>query len=148
MTALLRHRPAGNPSWWASWAVRSASAPLPSEHRYRYRQEFLAELYGMTPSEQLHHATGVLSRVWTLRVALNEPARLKPKEAAMAKPWRCRLRIHRWQRLRNPKVAGTANASSAESKTTPAVGEVPIPSGRLDRRMWRVTTRDATRRRS
>jgi hypothetical protein len=53
MTALLRHRPAGNPSWWASWAVRSASVPLPSEHRYRYRQEFLAELYGMTPSEQL-----------------------------------------------------------------------------------------------
>jgi hypothetical protein len=77
MTALLRHRPAGNPSWWASWAVRSASVPLPSEHRYRYRQEFLAELYGMTPSEQLHHATGVLSRVWTLRVALNEPAWLK-----------------------------------------------------------------------
>ena len=53
-------------------------------------------------SEQRHHATGVLSRVWTLRVALNEPARLKPKEAGMAKPWRCRLRIHRWQRLRNP----------------------------------------------
>jgi hypothetical protein len=106
MTALLRRRragTAGHPTWWASWAVRSASVPLPSEHRYRYRQEFLAELYGMTPSEQLHHATGVLSRVWTLRVALNEPARLMPKEAAMAKPWRCRLRLHRWQRLRNPQ---------------------------------------------
>jgi hypothetical protein len=23
------------------------------------------------------------------------------KEAAMAKPWRCRLRLHRWQRLRS-----------------------------------------------
>jgi hypothetical protein len=22
------------------------------------------------------------------------------KEATMAKPWRCRLRLHRWQRLR------------------------------------------------
>jgi hypothetical protein len=22
------------------------------------------------------------------------------KETAMAKPWRCRLRLHRWQRLR------------------------------------------------
>ena len=54
MTALLRHRPAGNPSWWASWAVRSASLPL-------------------------------------------------PKEADMAKPWRCRIRLHRWQRLRNPE---------------------------------------------
>jgi hypothetical protein len=103
MTALLRHRRTGNPTWWASWAVRSASLPLPSEYRYRYRQEFLAELYGMTPSEQLHHAGGVLSRVWTLRVALNEPARLLTKEAAMAKPWRCRLRLHRWQRLRNPQ---------------------------------------------
>jgi hypothetical protein len=103
MIALLRNRRAGAPTWWASWAVRSASVPLPSDYRYRYRQEFLAELYGMTPSEQLHHATGVLSRVWTLRVALNEPARLMSKEAVMAKPWRCRLRIHRWQRLRNPQ---------------------------------------------
>jgi hypothetical protein len=39
---------AGPPTWWASFAVRSASLPLPSEDRYRYRQEFLAELYGMT----------------------------------------------------------------------------------------------------
>jgi len=28
---------AGQPTWWAGWAVRSASLPLPSEHRYRYR---------------------------------------------------------------------------------------------------------------
>jgi hypothetical protein len=59
----------------------------------------------MTPAEQRHHATGVLSRVWTLRVALNEPAWLMPKEATMAKPWRCRVRFHRWQRLRNPQGA-------------------------------------------
>jgi predicted cupin superfamily sugar epimerase len=26
-----------------------------------------------------------------------------PKEAAMAKPWRCRIGEHRWQRLRNPE---------------------------------------------
>jgi hypothetical protein len=24
------------------------------------------------------------------------------KEAAMAKSWRCRLRLHRWQRIRGP----------------------------------------------
>ena len=68
MTALLGSRgtgQAGQPTWWASWAVRSASLPLPSEHRYRYRQEFLAELYGMTPAQQLHHASGVLSRAWS-----------------------------------------------------------------------------------
>jgi len=88
MTAWLGSRgtgQAGRPTWWAAWAVRSASLPLPSEHRWRYRQEFLAELYGMTTSQQLHHATGVLSRVWTLRVALAEPARLMAKEDAMAK---------------------------------------------------------------
>jgi hypothetical protein len=106
MTALMGSRgtgQAGQPTWWASWAVRSASLPLPAEHRYRYRQEFLAELYGMTPAQQRHHASGVLSRVWTLRVALTEPQRLMPKEATMAKPWLCRIGRHRWQRLRNPE---------------------------------------------
>jgi hypothetical protein len=106
MTAQLGSRgtgQAGHPTWLASVVVRSASLPLPSEHRWRYRQEFLAELYGMTPSEQLHHATGVLSRVWTLRVALTEPARLTREEATMAKPWLCRIGKHRWQRLRNPE---------------------------------------------
>jgi hypothetical protein len=106
MTALLGSRgtgQAGQPTRWASWAVRSASLPLPSEHRWRYRQEFLAELYGMTPSEQRHHATAVLSRAWTLRMALTAPARLMSKEAAMTKSWRYRLRLHRWQRLRNPE---------------------------------------------
>jgi len=41
---------AGRPTWWASLVVRTAALPLPAEHRWRYRQEFLAELYGMTPS--------------------------------------------------------------------------------------------------
>ena len=73
MTALMGSRgtgQAGQPTWWASLAVRSASLPLPAEHRWRYRQEFLAELYGMTPAEQRHHAIGVLTRVWTLWMAL------------------------------------------------------------------------------
>jgi hypothetical protein len=90
MTALLGSRgtgQAGQPTWWASLVVRSASLPLPSEHRWRYRQEFLAELYGMTPTEQRHHATGVLSRVWTLRVALAEPGRLTAKELRPSLRW-------------------------------------------------------------
>jgi hypothetical protein len=106
MTAQLRSRgtgQAGHPTWWASLVVRTAALPLPSEHRWRYRQEFLAELHGMSPAEQRRHASGVLSRVWTLRSALTEPARLPRKEAAMAKPLRCRLRFHRWQRLHSPQ---------------------------------------------
>jgi hypothetical protein len=35
----------------------------------------------MTPSQQLHHASGVLSRVLTLRVALNGPAALYTRDA-------------------------------------------------------------------
>ena len=106
MTAQLGSRgtgQAGQPTWWASFAVRSASLPLPSEHRWRYRQEFLAELYGMTPAEQRHHAGGVLSRVVALRAALSEPAQLTPEEATMTTPWRCRIGRHRWQRQRNPQ---------------------------------------------
>jgi hypothetical protein len=94
---------AGQPTWWASLVVRTAALPLPSEHRWRYRQEFLAELYGMTPAEQRHHAAGVLSRVVALRVALTEPEQLLAKEATMAKPFLCRIGRHRWQRLRNPE---------------------------------------------
>jgi hypothetical protein len=94
---------AGQPTWWASLVVRTAALPLPSEHRWRYRQEFLAELYGMTSVEQRHHVTGVLSRLVALRVALTEPEQLLAKEATMAKSWRCRLRLHHWQRLRNPQ---------------------------------------------
>ena len=37
-------QPDGPPTWWASLAVRSAAPGSPSEHRQRYRQEFLAEL--------------------------------------------------------------------------------------------------------
>jgi hypothetical protein len=60
----------------------------------------------------------VLSRTWTLWMALPEPERLTHKEATMAKPWLCRIGRHRWQRLRTPKAAGTANAASAESNAT------------------------------
>jgi hypothetical protein len=106
MTALMGSREAGQagqPTWWASLVVRAAALPLPSEHRWRYRQEFLSELYGMTRAEQRHHATGVLSRVVALRVALTEPEQLLAKEATMAKPLLCRIGRHRWQRLRNPQ---------------------------------------------
>lgn len=106
MSALMGSRgtsQAGPPTWWASLVVRTAALPLPSEHRWRYRQEFLSELYGMTPAEQRHHAIGVLSRIWTLWTALTEPERLTRKEATMTKPRLCRIGRHRWQRLRNPE---------------------------------------------
>ena len=130
MTALMGFRgtgQAGQPTWWASWAVRSASLPLPSEFRYRYRQEFLAELYGMTPTEQRRHATGVLSRVWTLRVALAEPARLLAKEEAMAKPWRCRIGRHRWHLVRNPEGGWYRECLECEEQRSSSGGGFPPP---------------------
>jgi hypothetical protein len=48
----------GRPTWWASLVVRSAALPLPAEHRWRYRQEFLAELYGMTPADSATTPSG------------------------------------------------------------------------------------------
>lgn len=86
--------PPGRPAWWARLAVRLAARPLPAAHRDRYRREFLAELYGMTPAEQLRHASGVVARAWALRLAVGEPA--------AAKRLPC-LGIHRWKRLRNPE---------------------------------------------
>jgi hypothetical protein len=106
MSALMGSRGTGQasqPTWWASLVVRSASLALPFEYRWRYRQEFLAELHGMTPAEQWRHAAGVLSRVWTLRLVLNGPEWLPVQETVMPRPWRCRARIHRWRRIRNPE---------------------------------------------
>ena len=134
MTALMGSRgtgQAGQPTWWASWAVKSASLPLPSEHRWRYRQEFLAELYGMTPAEQLHHAAGVLSRVVALRVALSEPDRLLRKEAAMAKPFLCRIGRHRWQRLRNPEGGWYRECRGCGTQRSGLGGPTSSPGGQL-----------------
>jgi hypothetical protein len=135
MTALLRVRRAGKParpSWSASLAVRAAARPLPAGDRGRYRQEFVAALYGMSRAAQLHHATGVISRAWTLRVALNEPNGSWPRRPPWQNPCAADSDSTAGNACATPKAAGTANASSAESKTTPAVGEVPIPLGRLD----------------
>ena len=68
---------AGRPTWWASSGSpqRRAAAAVRSIGGATGR-EFLAELYGMTPAEQRHHAIGILSRIWTLWMALTEPERL------------------------------------------------------------------------
>ena len=85
----------------------------------------------MTPAEQRHHAIGILSRIWTLWMALTEPERLTHKEAIMTKPWLCRIGRHRWQRLRPPKAAGTTNAAAAEANAAPPE-RIPTPLARLD----------------
>jgi hypothetical protein len=105
---------AGQPTWWASLVVRSAALPLPTEHRWRYRQEFLAELHGMTPTEQRRHAHGVLSRIWTLRLALTDPDRLLRKEAAVTSLGDADSDSTAGSACATPKGVGTANAAPAE----------------------------------
>ena len=122
---------AGQPTRWASLVVRSAALPLPSEHRWRYRQEFLAELYGMTPAEQRRHASGVLSRIWTLRLALTDPDRLARKEATMTKPFLCRIGRHRWQRLRNPEGGWYRECRGCGTQRSGLGGPTNSPGGLL-----------------
>lgn len=89
-------------------AVRLAARAVPAGPlRDRYRQEFLAELYGMPRSRQVSHALGVLSRAWALRSALSEQR--SARELTMATPRRpilCRLHLHHTWRTRRTEDGG------------------------------------------
>ncbi len=86
--------------------VQAATRLLPGSTRDRYRQEFLAELYGLGRARQLHHALGVLSRSWALRAAINTPTEATAADLEIVFPRRrgplsCRLNLrHRWATLR------------------------------------------------
>ena len=108
MTAQLGSRgtgQAGRPTWWASLVVRTAALPLPSEHRWRYRQEFLAELYGMTRRRQTAHALQIVVSAWSLRSATSHPHREGKTMLTIlrSKPLLCRLNIrHHWEEQSSP----------------------------------------------
>jgi hypothetical protein len=73
------------------------------EDRLRYRAEFLADLQGLTPADQMRYAAGVLSQTFALRAALGaSPAR--SEEDVMEQRsnfWRVfRCRILRWHDYR------------------------------------------------
>jgi hypothetical protein len=65
-----------------------ATRALPVATRERYRQEFLAELYGLGRARQLRHAFGVLSRCWALRAALNTPSEAATADMEIVFPFR------------------------------------------------------------
>jgi hypothetical protein len=91
-------RPAAVPA--ARWAVGTAARALPRRaDRERYRREFVAELYGLSPAEQARYAAGLLSQVLALRVALGSSSRPPelPMSTSIRAPFRCRvLGMHRW----------------------------------------------------
>src|SRR4051794_35930610 len=86
------------PRPFARLAVGLAARLLPTAaDRRRYQAEFVAELHGLPPAEQLRHAAGVLSQTFALRAALGA----LPEEVRMTsfgRRFRCRvLRWHDWQ---------------------------------------------------
>jgi hypothetical protein len=90
-------------------AVEVCVRALPTwEQRLRYRTEFLADLQGLPPSDQLRYAVGVLSQTLALRAALGasagrvEVAATQP-HIPFARRFRCRvLRWHDWRGMSNP----------------------------------------------
>jgi hypothetical protein len=92
--------------FWPRHTVQVATRVLPGATRERYRQEFLAELYGQGRARQLHHTAGVLSRSLALRAAINTPSEEAAADMEIVfprhrRPLSCRLNLrHRWATLR------------------------------------------------
>jgi hypothetical protein len=83
--------------------VKLAARTLPASHRERYRREFAAELHFVPRADQLRYAVHVLSRAWSLRAALIEPAPATIGGSTLknvpTRPLSCRLNLrHHWRR--------------------------------------------------
>ena len=63
--------------------------------RDRFRQELVAEMYGLDRGAQREHALSVLAHAWALRAAVTDPRRVT-KEETVKKDIRCRLGKHKW----------------------------------------------------
>jgi hypothetical protein len=92
------------PSRTAVRLVRIAARALPADgRRERYRDEFVAELYGLSTARQLRHAVGVVVLARSLRSALlsaPSPSLLEVAVAPVkaARPLLCRLNLrHKWR---------------------------------------------------
>ena len=91
--------------------VRVAVRVVPVASRGRYRQEFLAELHGLSRARQLRHAFGVLSRSWALRAALNTPSEAGDMELVYS-------RLRRPKRYSMQRTAGGYEIRDAEAAGT------------------------------
>ena len=90
---------------WCCRIVELATKVLPPAQRQRYALEFIAELYGMPRSQQVHHSIHVLASAWQLRALLAEtgPTPVQGDIMTMTttiRPLRCRLGIHHWHTMR------------------------------------------------
>lgn len=87
------------PGFLAHESVRLAVRVLPAgSTRDRYEQEFIAEMYAISPKCQKLYAIGVLTHAWSLRAALAENPLVSEEREMQGKPLMCRLNVrHRWR---------------------------------------------------
>jgi hypothetical protein len=96
-------QPVRRPILVARFLVSVATRILPGgSRRERYRQEFLAELYGMPPGRQTAHALQIAASSWSLRAAMSH-SRQEGKTmltTLRSKPLLCLFNIrHHWQTM-------------------------------------------------
>jgi hypothetical protein len=89
------------PNKWCCRAVELAAAVLPAAQRQRYELEYIAELYGMSPRQQVRHSLQVLASAWRMRAALSHSSSTIAQEDDMTNPTRvtplfCRVGRHHW----------------------------------------------------
>jgi len=91
---------------WPARTVRFATLTLPrGPLRDRYRQEFLAELYGQPSGEQARLARGILTHSLALRSAVRGAGGsvLEDAMSTPSKPLLCRTNLrHTWEWAHTP----------------------------------------------
>jgi hypothetical protein len=93
------------PAFWACTVVKLSARALPrGQARDRYRDEFVAELHGMSRTRQTRHSVGILSRAWALRMAVTSNGRLAGGTEDVTtqmstRPLLCRLNLHHAWRM-------------------------------------------------
>lgn len=101
-----RETPLQRPALLPLFLIALAGRVLPGgSRRDRYRQEFLAELHGMTRGRQIAHALQIVASSWSLRSATSYPNREEQTmlTALRSKPLLCLLNIrHRWEVQSSP----------------------------------------------
>ena len=76
------------PDFWVRHLLSLAVWLLPASQRYRYRQELLAELYGLSRHRQYASAWSVVTHVLALRAAVSDLSDWKEKAMRTRTPCR------------------------------------------------------------
>ena len=95
-TTLQRPAGAAAPDFWVRHMLALAVWALPAAQRTRYRQELLAELYGLSRQQQYASAWSVVTHVLALRSAVSDLSDGKDTTMRNKTPLMCRVHHHAW----------------------------------------------------